>query len=426
MNALIASLREPNGWHPFLKGVLAYGTAEAFSRVIRLGAILVVARQISPTMLGTAALALSIFELIRVLTSVGIGQRIIVARDDEVEAISQTANRLFWTICSAVMVLQLIVAALASTVWAADQAAMMLAILSLVYLFMPAGLVQIFRAMRLQKMGATARVAALQNGADCILTLILVIVWPSAWAIVLPKLLTAPIWLVLARQTFTWRADPSITPAPISAFKTFGLAILGSEVLVAARLHADKLLVGALLGTEALGLYYFAFNAGLGITQSFVAACNIVLFPHLAQQTSERREHEFRSSFFMGLAFLLPIVTVQALFAPFYVPIVFGANWAEAAPFLSILSCAALPLYAGSLLGARYRAMGKPFAETILMALATVAALLGLVLGAQSGLAAACIGFAAGLGIVLLTSAAIQFSSHSLTKSKNSMEASDV
>lgn len=426
MNAIPANLKEPKDWHPFLKGVLAYGSAEAFTRVVRVCAILVIARQISPAMLGTAALALSIFELIRVLTSVGIGQRIIVANDDEVGAISQTAHRLFWAVCSAVMVLQLIIAALAWMVWAAHQAALMLAVLSLVYLFMPAGLVPIFRAMRLQKMRATARVAALQNGADCVLTLILVIVWPSAWAIVLPKLLTAPIWLVLARRTFTWRADPSITPAPISAFNAFGYAILGSEILVAARLHADKLLVGALLGPEALGLYYFAFNAGLGITQSFVAACNIVLFPHLAQQASERLDHEFRSSFFMGLAFLLPLVAAQALLAPYYVPVVFGPNWTEAAPFLAILSGAALPLYAGSLLGARYRAIGKPFAETSLMALATAAALLGLALGAQIGLAAACTGFAAGLGTVLLTSAAIQLSSHSLTHSAHSMETTDV
>lgn len=409
MNAIAAKLKKPSGLHPFIKGVLAYGSAEAFTRIVRLAAILVVSRQVSPEMLGTAALALSIFELIRVLANVGIGQRIIVAADDEVEAISQTAHRLFWIVCAAVCVLQLFIAALALTIWQADEAAAMLAVLSAVYLFMPAGLVQIFRAMRLQNMGATARVAAFQNGADCLLTLALVVIWPSAWAIVLPKVLTAPIWLVLARRTFTWRADRAIESAPTSEFKSFGPAILGSELLGAARLHADKLLIGAILGTEALGLYYFAFNAGLGIAQSFVAACNVVLFPHLARQSSSDRDREFRSTFLMGLSFLVPLVAAQALLAPYYVPVVFGENWEASAPYLAILSCAAVPLYAGSLLGARHRAMGNPYAETLLMAFATIAALLGLATGAQFSLAAACTGFGAGLAAVFLTAATFQF-----------------
>ncbi|MEO9461356.1 MAG: oligosaccharide flippase family protein [Marinomonas sp.] len=413
MNAIAAKLKKPSGLHPFIKGVLAYGSAEAFTRIVRLAAILVVSRQVSPEMLGTAALALSIFELIRVLANVGIGQRIIVAGDDEVEAISQTAHRLFWIVCSAVCALQLLTAALTWTIWQAGEAAAMLAVLSAVYLFMPAGLVQIFRAMRLHEMGATAQVAALQNGADCVLTLILVLIWPSAWAIVLPKVLTAPIWLILARRTFTWRADQAIAGAPYSAFRSFGPAILGSELLGAARLHGDKLLIGAMLGTEALGLYYFAFNAGLGIAQSFVAACNIVLFPHLAHQSSTNLEREFRASFFMGLAFLIPLVAAQALLAPYYVPVVFGEHWEAAAPYLAILSCAALPLYAGSLLGARHRASGNPYAETSLMALGTVAALLGLVIGAKFSLAAACTGFGAGLAAVFLTAATIQLSCNS-------------
>ncbi len=407
MTTILHNLITPARWPAFARGMLAYGSAEAVTRLVRLASILVVARQISPALLGTAALALSLFELVRVLCNVGIGQRIIVANDKELESVCRAASRLFWILCAGVAVLQLGVAAVCWGAFGLREVAAMLSVLSLVYLFMPAGLVQIFLAMRAQRMAATASVAAAQNIADSALTLALVIVWPSAWAIVLPKLLTAPVWLVLARRAFSWSPDRAVVPAPLGVFREFAPAILGSELLGAARLHADKLLVGAFLGTEALGLYFFAFNAGLGITQSLATACSLVLFPHLASVSREDFEREFRLAFVGGLAALAPVVAAQALLAPYYVPMIFGAKWAPAAPYLALLACAALPIFAGSAIGARHRALGRPFAETRLMAAATIAGLIGLSIGCQFSLAAACAGFGLGLGLILIPAAIV-------------------
>lgn len=405
MNNTLRLWMTPDRWPAFARGMLAYGSAEAVTRIVRLASILVVARQISPKMLGVAALALSLFELVRVLTNVGIGQRIIVARADELESVCAAAARLFWIVCLAVTGFQLTVASALWGVFGEDDVAAMLAVLSLVYLFMPAGLVQIFLAMRAQRMAATASVAAAQNIADSALTLLLVLIWPSAWAIVLPKVLTAPIWLVLARRTHSWSPDRAVIPAPLSHFRHFGPAILVSEMLSAARLNADKLIVGAFLGTEALGLYYFAFNAGLGITQSLVAACNLVLFPHLSKLSGPDFEREFQRAFLGGFAIFIPLVALQALLAPLYVPIVFGEKWIAGTPYLALLACAALPLFAGSLIGARQRALSDPAAETRLMAMATAMGLIGLCLGCQISLTAACAGFVAGLALILLPAA---------------------
>lgn len=295
-----------------LLGLAAYGLAEASSRAVRLVSILVVARRISPEMLGAAALALSLFELVRVLANVGIGQRLIAARDEELPGLLLAARRLFWIVCFAVSGVQLAVAAALAIVWHQVDAAAMLAVLALVYPVMPAGLPSVYLAMREERMAATARIQATQGMADSLLTMVLVVAWPSAGAIVLPKLLTAPVWLVMARSARPVRFDASATPASWREFSRFGLAILASDLLAAARINADKLIVGAMLGTKALGIYYFAFNAGLGITQSFVSACTIVVFPHLASARPQDREREFRKAFLLGLAMLTPVVAAQA------------------------------------------------------------------------------------------------------------------
>ena len=83
---------------PLVRGLVAFGSAEAATRIIRLGALLIVARRVTPEIFGTAALALSLFELVRVLANAGIGQRLIVARDDELASLCRTAYRLFWLV----------------------------------------------------------------------------------------------------------------------------------------------------------------------------------------------------------------------------------------------------------------------------------------------------------------------------------------
>lgn len=402
--------RLPAGLAPIASGLVAYASAEAATRIVRILAILVIARRTSPELLGTAAFALTLFELIRVLGNAGIGQRIIVATDDELAALCNTAKRLFWTVCLAVTAIQLTVAAGLFFFAGLDEAALMLAALAGVYVCMPPGLVQVFLLMRDGALSTTARIGATQSMADHFLTVALVLIWPTAWAIVLPKLLTAPMWTMLTRRARSWTSDATAGYAPLREFASFGPAILGSELVAALRIHADKLLIGALLGSEALGLYYFAFNAGLGITLSFVAACNTVIFPLLCKQSGdEDRGRLFRQSFVLSLALLAPVVAAQALLAPYYVPVVFGAEWLEAAPYIALLALAALPLCAGSLIGAWLRTRKQPLHETGLALAATVAGLAGLAAGTTQSLAAACAAYAAGLALVLLPAALVHF-----------------
>lgn len=402
---------------PLVRGLVAFGSAEAATRIIRLGALLIVARRVTPEIFGTAALALSLFELVRVLANAGIGQRLIVARDDELASLCRTAYRLFWLVCLAVAAIQLAVAAMVATVFALPQAGMMLALLALVYCVMPPGLVQIFLTMRAMRMETVARIAATQNIADSLLTVALVLIWPTAWAIVLPKLLAAPVWTVLARRSTRWVGDSRIAPAPYREFALMGPSVLATELLAALRLNADKLIVGALFGTEILGLYYFAFNAGLGLTQSFVAACNMVVFPHLVKASAADGVAEFRKAFATGLAMLAPVVAAQALLSPFYVPLVFGETWVPAVPYIALLSLAALPLYAGSLVGAALRVEGRPQHEAVLTGLGSAAALAGLAAAAPLGLTAACLGYGLGLAVIFLPAAIRRLTRTSLSAS---------
>lgn len=388
------------------RGLAAFGSAEIATRIVRIAAIVVIARQVSPTVMGVAALALSLFELVRVLANAGIGQRIIAAQAHELDAICNTARGLFWIWCAGVAGVQLLVAGVVHVVFGMSDIAAMLAVLSAVYLLMPGGLVPVFLLMREQRYGTTARIAATQTISDHILTLVLVLIWPSAWAIVLPKLLTAPVWLIMTRRARPWRADAQAGYVPASSFVGFGLGVLVSEIVTVARAQLDKLIVGSVFGVKALGIYYFAFNAGLGITTSFVMALSKVLFPFIcAASDAAARSRRCRLGLMMALVVFMPVLVAQVGLAHLYVPLVFGEQWAAAAPLVAVLGLGAIPMIFAAVASAWLRAQGRPGIEAMIGSVATVAALGGLAVIAPWGLMPAAFAYVAGLAIVMIPSA---------------------
>ncbi|MHC5831979.1 MAG: oligosaccharide flippase family protein, partial [Nostoc sp.] len=100
--------------------------------------------------------------------------------------------------------------------------------------------------------------------------------------------------------------------------------------------NIDYLIIGRFLGINALGIYYFAFNAGLGISQNVINAFTSALFPHLCAARGDLKE--LKERYFSSLKFtaiiVVPLILLQSSLAPFYVPIVFGQKWVTAVPIL--------------------------------------------------------------------------------------------
>jgi hypothetical protein len=88
------------------------------------------------------------------------------------------------------------------------------------------------------------------------------------------------LWLAMVRRARPWVRDAGAGHMPMRGVARYGAGILASEAMVALRTQGDNI-IAALLGTQALGVYYFAFNAGLGIVSSLVGAYRQVVFPHL-------------------------------------------------------------------------------------------------------------------------------------------------
>ncbi len=339
-------LAQKNGESVFLKNLGWLGISEAFVRVTRLVTAIILARFMDPLLFGLAALVLTINELVRVFNRNGIGAKIVQCSDDELTTICNTAYRLNFIFCICLFVLQCALAYPLAEFYQSPELIPMLQVLSLTYLLMPFGMVQASLIQREQRLKTAAMIDGGQVGIDNIITSLLAIAGFGAWAIVLPKFLTSPIWVFGYRKAIYWR--------PSGSFLTFGLwrdvlefgrYYLSIEVLKTARLNLDNMIIGRLLGMEALGLYYFARNAGLGFSLTLINAINSALYPNLCEVRNDRRELKKRFTKNLKHIALIatPLINLQAGLAFIYVPIVFGEQWIEAVPVLTLLCLSALP-----------------------------------------------------------------------------------
>lgn len=408
-SAVSISNSAPSGsFGTLVRGLGAYGGAELATRIVRLGATIIIARQLAPEIVGQAALALTLFELVRVLARNGVGQQIIACSDQDLDTTCNSAHGLFWIWSWLLVTVQLMAAALLWLAFGQAVAGGMLAMLSLVYLWMPGGLVQCHLGMREGLNGRMASTVACQSIADAVLTAALLLIWPSPWSIVLPKLLTAPIWLIMMRRNRPWTCNRAAGRLPFSHIAKFSGAILLAEMLLAIRTQCDNLIIALMMGTSALGSYFFAYNAGIGIVSSVVSAFGTVAFPMLcAAPKGALRYQAMKRIAAAGTAVFVPIAILQAMAAPFYVPVVFGDHWASAAPLVAMLCLSGLPLLLSTMTTIWQRSEGQVGNDAGNQAIACVAALSGLAIGAASGsLEAAAIGLVAGQSLAAVFNAA--------------------
>ncbi len=372
--------------HLFLRNVAWLGGSEAFVRLTRLLTAVVLARVLDPLTFGIAALVLTINELVHVFNRNGVAAKIVQCSEDELEDVLETSYRVGFLVCGILFAAQVALANPIAQFYNNPELAVMLQTLALVYLIMPFAFVQSALVQRNEDFKTKALIEGSQVGVDNLLTAALAIGGLGAWAIVLPKLLVAPIWVIGYRRAVHWE---SIRPLwSFNKFREvfdFSRFYLGIELLKTARLNVDNLLIASLLGVEALGLYYFARNAGLGFSLSLVNAVTSAMYPNLCRVKDNLvgLKARFNSNLLKASMITAPLILAQALLAPWYVPLVFGEQWESAIPVLSLLCLSALLRPLGECSSTLAHATGHIRSDLIWNSLFTLLFIVAVVLGAH-------------------------------------------
>lgn len=346
----------------FLQNLGWLGISGAVIRITRLVATVVLARFLTKDEYGLAAIVLSVNDLLRVFVRTGIGTRLVQAKAEKIEQLAQSAYWLNWTISIALFVIQCIAAFPIAWFYHNEKLILPICATAISLLLIPHGLVQAALIQRENRLKALAFVRMVQFSADNVLALIFAIAGLGMWAIILPKLFVSPIWVYIMVKNHSWRPKLKFTTVGWGDLLRFGRSVLGVELLNNLRSNLDYLIVGRFLGIEALGIYYFAFNAGLGISFGIIVSIKAALLPHLcdARENLELFKQRYYSSMKIIALIIVPLVLLQSTLAPFYVPVIFGTEWISAIPVLILICLSAIPRPFADSASQLLIAVGKP------------------------------------------------------------------
>lgn len=361
---LFEQLRQRLAGDRFVRNTGWMGLGEVGIRVSRLLATVILARLLSPEDYGLAAIVLMTTEFVRVFTRNGIGDKLVQADGKEIKELCQTAWCINWLIGIGLFLLQLAGSFVVAHFYGNDRLTLPIIAVGFTYLIYPLAMVQTALVRRDNRLKIFSLTNLTQVVADNILTGILALQGFGMWAIVLPKLLVAPVWVGMMLHYEPWRPRAVFTLQRWRNILGFGSRILGVELLNTFRENVDYLLIGRFIGMKALGVYYFAFNAGLGLSLSVINALGVSLYSDLCEirSDSELLRRRFNQNLLTIAKVVFPLVIIQSLLAPLYVPIIFGQKWVDqgAVPILIIICISALSRPFANAASMLFRAIGLP------------------------------------------------------------------
>ncbi|MEX1666782.1 oligosaccharide flippase family protein [Zhongshania arctica] len=329
----------------FLRNLSWIAAGEMMVRVSRLITTLVLARYLSLNDYGLAALAIATAEIVRVLASNGIGNLIVKAENHKLAVVSATVFWLNLALGLVMFALQYSLSPHIAALYNAPVLSDLLRALSVTHLIYPFAMVQFNLLQRSNRMKEAGLIMGLTVTADNLIAAGLAIAGFGVWSVIWPKIGAALVWVIVINRQVTWQPRWQLALSELKSMRRYSGGVLMAECLRNGRNQIDLFILGRVLSPDLFGLYAFARNAGLGISLSLTQGFNTALLPKLceAQRSGENLVKSYISALKTGMTFIAPIILLQAVLAPIYVPLLFGEQWADASLLISCLCLSAIP-----------------------------------------------------------------------------------
>ncbi len=378
-------------WRAFARSVLFNIQAELIGNLIRIGGVVVLARQLQPRDFGLLRILL-VLAAIAALTGTAGFPEALIQRKHLLDHHKTTA---WWMTagCAAVSALSMFAAAPFIERWMAmpSLGAMIRLICLPVFIegsaAVPNALLQ--RGLRYDALAA-ADIIAEAGFVVCALTLL----YCGYPRMSLPGGLAAR---AAARGASTWiaaRFIPRGAPrlCALREIWPFAAGVLGGQSMVILSQNADYVMVGRLLGGRALGYYSMAWDLLRFIPERFYRVVGRVTLPAFSAIQDERDRLARGYCALTGTIarLLLPAMVILAIAAPRLIAAIYGAQWLGSSAPLRMLSAGLALIGLRLAIGSIYYARGWPALDVLLHGVRLLSILLAVAVAAPLGLIAVC------------------------------------
>lgn len=369
-----------------LKGASVLATGHVAGQLCSLVRNIIIARAIGPENFGLAATFVVTVSLLEMMSDLSLDKMLLQAKDGNDEHLQSCAQFLQAIRGIFMAVLLFAVARPIANVFDVPHAVWAyrtLAILPLIRGFAHLDVKRLQRELRFAPFAIVDFVPQLVG----LGTAIVLIMWIQDYSVALWIILAQAVVMVglshlLAERTYSW----TISRAVAGRFFHFGWPLVMNGLLLWVAMQSDRLVVGSLLSTEALGVYAAAANLLIMPTSLILKIGGQVGLPLLAQMQDNAVEfsHRFGVSTQYVLAVVVVCFATLMVLLPILIPFLYGDAFGSSETFLVLLvasfmirAARAIPVLAALSLG-----------ETKTVAVGNLARVSGLpviILGATAG-----------------------------------------
>ena len=331
-------------WKRVRSGVGWSASSSIVGQVVGLIRAIIIARLLVPEEFGLLGMALTVVAGLTALTTIGLDQSILSNKFADENALKSHLNTVWSAEIVRSLVLTILVIACAyplAEFYGQPRLRLIISVLSLNVLiqgFQNIGLVI------LRKQIGFARIfwyEVATHVSGIIVTIAVVLVLRNVWGLVIGLISGTALGVLLSYAFHPYRPRFSVDRSALQQALSFGKFTLVIAVASYVTTMADNVMVGRLLGSNALGNYALAYNLASVPIGVLVYAVGRVIFPAYAEIAADRPQdlgRAFSKVFTISSLIFISVAVPTFLLAGEIVHLLFGPKWAAAGPVLKVLS----------------------------------------------------------------------------------------
>lgn len=373
------------------------------SQIVTLAAAIPLARLLSPAEFGLVAMAGVATGFLLLFAEFGLGYALVQAR----EASPETLSSVFWLQAGLGAALALLGVAAAPAVAAfyreprlVPVAAALAAELAITGL----AATQISLARRRLAFATLVRSELVATAASSAVAVAMAAAGAGVWSLVARSLLAAALRAAALWRWSGWQPQPVLRLSAVRPLLRFSRDLLATENLNYWARNLDTLLLGRVVGVDALGLYNRAYRLFLLPSQTLAGTLRSVLFPSFSRIAHEpARVKAIFLRVVRGVALVaFPVHLGLLACVDVAVPALFGPSWTPMIPLARIFCAVGLVQSLAGLNGSLYLALGRTDLQLRYGILFRANLIVGIAAGLRWGPlgVAACYGLASLLNLV--------------------------
>jgi teichuronic acid exporter len=236
------------------------------------------------------------------------------------------------------------------------------------------------------------------------ITLVLAIQGFGVWSLVIANITTTTANTVGILVVSRFCLLPIFRLAGLRSIFVFGANITGQKVLWYLYSSADVVLVGKLLGEQALGVYSVAFQLATLPVSKIFGVMNRVAFPAYARIQHDNRQAKdyFITSVRLSWLFFCPVLWGMSSVSQEFVQTFMGPNWEDAGIVLALIPLIVPFRVISFLITPLTDGLGRPDIGLRNQATFTLLIPVGILIGTFWGLIGVCIGLTIGSILALI------------------------